>query len=1074
MQPFAMGLTDSGLETDAVQASDRLFAFLDGVARQFNGDPSLNTQLYWKQGAIAAAIEIAWRDPVSGDESIGVEVNDGRITVTHGAEGIADKIRAIVNFRSTETIGRFLDAELEDSYRMMTSAEVWIEGNPAHLACFSYLMSLVDENSMIQNLRQQQVENRAKTLSDAANAWKPDREMRRQRMSRRLRADPTDPGVDWLDDPYLSDVSISDFPRLEAFKAAYHATKPEVTSEQGLLLTEFYLKHGYERKPDGSSWNPALRSAEGFRHLMTHRQALLRDNDLLAGTVTPNPVCGSITTPFTVGWSIWGDLKVLDCRGLEEYAISDETIEQLHKEVFPFWMNRHMLQVWKEKVEPAYPDMLVPRLNDRLFLVIPWSLVSLNPGSPGFADVVQVGLKGLRRRIDDKLAELDADHTADPAVLQEQRDTLNAMRITLDGIAIYTRNLAEQVLRQIDDERGRQVPDEQRIAELETLHRILERVPENPAETLHEAIQSIWLMFIGVALETMDDTITLGRLDQVLQPFFEADIEKARVSERAAYIKHALELIGCLYFRITSHRIAVDTIRTWQNSGSPGTASITLGGVTRDGKDAVNDMTYLFLKVTDMLCLDDPDMDARYMRDVNSMTFLKRVCEVAYLTSGTPSIHNDEALIKAITRSGKEGWKIEDARDWVSVGCIEPVITGKHYASTGDIDFNLTVPLIMALNNGRHPMWNINDSVPPLGPVTGDVADFETFDDFFAAFTEQCEYLCERLIVQGSHLILKAQQEVMPAPLYSALLDGCIESGKGMTHGGARYNSSGTSCIALSEVVDSLLVIKQLVFDRAGRTTFNCDNSPGGATQRPGGGSARHDAVDFQTVKAAVDHNFGLPCEEDDSVVDVDKADCYRKVYALARYQVAKFGSGDPSAREMAARVIQMIADIFHHRDNGRGGVYTTGYRSNNNHTVFGRVTDALPCSRLKYRPFTSGLTPAPTTTKNLLDNLIDVGSLDPCLCDNSYTLNVRLAFSKKNTHEQNIDRITWYVRSYCDLGGMLIQFNMVDTDTLRDAMAHPEEYPDLIARVAGYTGYYTKMNRDLQLEILGRTEFEL
>jgi formate C-acetyltransferase len=283
-----------------------------------------------------------------------------------------------------------------------------------------------------------------------------------------------------------------------------------------------------------------------------------------------------------------------------------------------------------------------------------------------------------------------------------------------------------------------------------------------------------------------------------------------------------------------------------------------------------------------------------------------------------------------------------------------------------------------------------------------------------------------------------------------------------MTHGGARYNSSGTSCIALSEVVDSLLVIKQLVFDPAEHGRSRSD------------ALGEQDAIDFQALKEAVDRNFGLPCVEDDGVVDVDSGERDRRIYALARYQVDKFGSGDPSAREMAERVVTMIAKIFQDRDNGRGGVYTTGYRSNNNHTVFGRVTEALPCSRLRYQPFTSGLTPAPTTTKNLLDNLIDVGSLDPCLCDNSYTLNVRLSFSKKNTHEQDIERITWYVRSYCDLGGMLIQFNMVDTDTLRDAMAHPEEYPDLIARVAGYTGYYTKMNRDLQLEILGRTEFEL
>ena len=746
-----------------------------------------------------------------------------------------------------------------------------------------------------------------------------------------------------------------------------------------------------------------------FYHLMTNKKPVIRPDDLIAGTLTPNPICGSVTQPYTVGWAIWGELRTIHGRELDPYDISDETIETLHKYVFPFWKNRNVHQLWEEK----FDNPLVAQINDRMFCLNLWGLVSLNPGCPGFEKGAKIGLNGIREEIDRELQN-------DPEADEEKKNTLEAMKMSLDALSAYTRNLARQAGKEAQRE-----ADPRRKEELEHIEQTLQRVPDNPAQTLEEAVQTIWIMFIGIGLEGMDDDIALGRLDQILQPYFEAEIkEMSSKEDREAYIEHVIEIVGCLFMRITSHRIGASTIASWQNSGAPGVSSLVVGGVKPDGTDGVNDMSYIILKVAEMLCLNDPDMDARYMPGVSSKTYLDRICEVNYITCGTPAIHNDDAVIKALSQN--EGWAIEDIRDWVPIGCVEPVIAGKHLAATGDVDSNLMAPFSMALNNGYHPIakWD-------FGPKTGDVKDFKTFEDFYSAFEKQFEFIYGQAFI-GSIQLLNIQQQLMPSPFHSTLLEGCIENGRGMTRGGAKYNSSGGSLIALSDVVDSLMVIKKLVFEEKKFT--------------------------FKELKDAIDNNF----------------EGYSKIHTLVSNSSPKFGSGDQEAQEMADRVTHMIADFLHKQDNGRGGHYTTGYRTNNNHTVYGRVSGASPSGRLAGKPFTPGLTPSPLASKNLLDNLIDVAKLDPLTMDNSLAFNVRLSFPKDNTYEQNINYTADFVKTYCEQGGMQIQFIMVDSDTLMDAMAHPEYYRDVIVRVSGYTGYYTQMQRDLQLEILGRSQFQI
>jgi formate C-acetyltransferase len=990
---------------DTPTANESVRAFFQHIAGAIGSTPALQRHLKSSQGWIDAAIGFRSED---GAVEQAVVIEGGRI---HVRDRIPAALDATVVFASRDDILAQLEASPDEAYKMILRGKVRTEGNAFILGLWEYLANLVvgeaQQQSVTALIESHATANRA-LGQGAATAG---RGARRRRAAGRLRAEPADPGVRHLDDPYLSRLGIEDFPRLERFRAEYFAARPEVTAEYGRLLTDFFLQHGYETRADGSPWEPNLRRAMSLRHVMAQREPVIRENDLVAGSYTPNPVSGIVGHPHSVGPYLWGELRSCRGRELEPYEISDETIRVLHTHVYPYWAGRNILSLWRSE----YENPLGAKIHDRLFAIFFYKVVSNMQISPGYEKLLRRGLMGIRDEVD---RELKGDPVAD----EEKTNTLEAMKIGLDAVALYARRLARQAAMQAEVE-----THPARAAELEELQRILSRVPMHPAETLHEAIQSLWIMQIALGLETMDDGPSLGRLDQILQPYFEADLEKlSSPAQRESYIRRAIELVGCLFLRLASHQILLPDFANWLNSGAPPNATIVVGGVTPDGRDAVNDMSYVILKVTEMLGLNEPNVHARYKPDTNSRCFLRRACEVNYITGATPALHGDDAMFAAL--SANDGWRLEDIREWVPTGCVEPTLPGMHASATSSLEVNLVAALEMALNDGRHPLMNWQ-----LGPRTGRIEDgaFGSFEEFMGAFEKQCTFLLEQSVV-GNNQLGEIYQRHLPGPLLSTLIDGCIATGRGVTRGGARYNSTGASIIGLSDVVDSLMAIEKLVFEQG--------------------------LLTFAELKQAIDRDF----------------EGHATTHALVKSRVARFGSGDPEAAAMANRVTHVVSDYYRTQRNHRGGHYASGWWTMNNHTVFGRVTGALPSGRRDGEPFTPGLTPHPSASTNLLDNLMDVAQLDPTCLDNNIAFNVRLVPSANDTHEQTVDRMADYVRAYFESGGMQIQFNVVDTDTLRDAMANPELYQDLLVRISGYCGYFTRLHRDLQLEIIRRSEYGL
>ncbi len=949
------------------------------------------------------------------DFKIGFRTESGNVRQAlisqNGKMRVTGKIPADVDatmiLAGNDVILNILSVPPNELLNMLLKSRYRVEGNLTYLTLFNFYVALLTGKMNKKRLEKQKREDTEERLRQCPD---PDPALRTEMAKRRqqpLKGEKVDPGVKYLEDPYLSRLSLADFPRLERFVDIHFTEKPEICHERPKLLTDWFMANGFETDQEGNPWFPELRQGYAFKHLMENRKPIIRKNDLIAGTTTTKEI-GVVLYPDTHGTMIWAELTSCPDRPLFPYDISDETIAVLHHDVFPFWMKRNC----REWVRDKYDQPLSQKLDERFAVYFMWKTAALSHTIADFPKLLRLGTSGI-------IAEIEGELRSDPAASQEKKDSLRGMVLCLQGLEAYARNLSAQARKDAERER-----DPARKAELERLAEICAKVPERPAETLDEAINAIWIGWLDLHMESTNAGLSIGRMDQWLQPFFAADMAGLETAEeREEYIKRAVELVGCFYMRCTDHLPLIPDIGNYLFGGSSSDQAITLGGVTPQGEDAVNDMTYIFLKVTEILGIRDPNVNARYHPEVNSETYLKRLCEVNLITAATPSMHNDAVVMESLAEFD---YAPEDLRDWAATGCVEPTLSGKHIGHTNCMMMNMVAALEMALNNGKHPLMNWE-----VGPKTGrpEAGDFETFEDFYRAFTTQFKFLIDNS-VEYNNMLGEAHSVLRPTPLLSSLIGDSITKGADVTKGGARYNSSGAACIGLADVTDSLMAVKKLVYDEG--------------------------KVSFAALKKAIDENF-----KNDPAL-----------HAMITRKVPLFGSGSDEAVEMAGRVAKFAHDTYGGHTNFRGGKYTSGFWSMSNHVAFGTLSGALPSGKLAGKAFTPGLTPQPIASKNLLDNIRDVARLDPHNMNNNIAFNVKVVPGAQDSHERVVDNMYSYAKTYFDLGGMQMQMNVITSAMLRDAMAHPENYRNLLVRISGYNAYFVTLNRDMQIELIERAEY--
>jgi pyruvate formate-lyase/glycerol dehydratase family glycyl radical enzyme len=618
-----------------------------------------------------------------------------------------------------------------------------------------------------------------------------------------------------------------------------------------------------------------------------------------------------------------------------------------------------------------------------------------------------------RNGMRDFIAQIDArltglDYVNDPRAY-DRAEELKAMRICAEAIVTLARRHAGKA-----EELARAEVDPQRRQELLAIGAVCRRVPAEKPRTFQEALQSYWFAHLGVITELNPwDAFNPGRLDQHLYPFYKQGLEDGSLTR-----ERARELLQCFWVKFNNQPAPPKVgVTAAESSTYTDFANINSGGLKADGDDGVNELSYLVLEVIDEMRLVQPSSNIQLSRR-SPDAFLKHALEIVRQGWGQPAIFNADAVVEELLRQGKA---VEDARCGGTSGCVEAGAFGKEsYILTGY--FNIPKILELALHDGVDPRTRAQ-----LGPRTGDPGEWASFDDLMAAFRTQMAHFIE-IKLAGNNVIERLYARYLPVPFLSLLIDDCIAKGMDYHEGGARYNTNYIQGVGIGTITDSLAALKHHVFD-----------------------------AQTLTVREFVE------------LLDSDFAGHEPTRLRLVN-KTPKYGNDDDYADELMRAVFEMYYDLVNGRPNTKGGVYRINLLPTTCHVYFGSVTGATPDGRKRGKPLSEGISPVQGADRRGPTAVLKSAAKMDHVRTGGTLLNQKFAPSLLQG-EKGIDNLGHLVRGYFTLGGHHIQFNVVDAATLRAAQAHPEEYRDLIVRVAGYSDYFVDLGAALQEEIIARTE---
>ncbi len=780
-------------------------------------------------------------------------------------------------------------------------------------------------------------------------------------------------------------------------KESFEAT-PSISIERALLETEFY------REQYGKHSLPVLR-AMFFRHLCEKKSIYIGSRELIVGERGPAPKVVP-TFPELTCHSV-DDLRILNSRAMARYAVSEEDIATYEREVIPYWRGRsmrdrvfaHVPQEWKNAYESG---MFTEFMEQRA------------PGHTALDGLIyEVGLLDCKTRIADRLNRLD--FLNDPQATR-RAEQLTAMDIACDAAIIFAERHADMALAMASVEM-----DARRKAELLRIAEVCHRVPAYAPRNFHEALQTYWFIHLGTITELNGwDAMSPGHLDQHLAPFYHRGITDGTLTR-----EHAKELLACFWIKVNNHPAPPKVGVTAKESGTYNDfTQINLGGLTRDGGDGVNEISYLALEVADELHLLQPQPSVH----VSSQTpdrFLKAAAQVIRKGYGYPSVFNADAVVMEQVRVGK---RVEDAREGGTSGCVETGCFGKEaYVLTGYL--NVPKMLELALNNGVDPLTGTQ-----IGPQTGDARQFPNFEALYAAFATQLDYVVD-LKIRVNNYIERMYAEHSPAPFLSVVIRDCIENGQDYYNGGPRYNTTYIQCCGIGTVTDSLSALQTHVYGNA----------------KP---AATLSAIPMDTLLTALKDNF----------------QGHEALRLRLWNRTPFFGNDDDAADNLMRRVYDSLFQAIDGKPNTKGTHYHLNMLSTTCHVYFGKMLGATPNGRFAHLPESDGTSPShgadrlgPTAVARSLAKMDQVKSAGTLL-NQRFLPNVL-------ANEVDLEKLIRLIRTYFAMNGHHIQFNVVDTATLRKAQATPDEFRHLLVRVAGYSDYFVDLDADHQEEIIRRTE---
>jgi formate C-acetyltransferase len=769
---------------------------------------------------------------------------------------------------------------------------------------------------------------------------------------------------------------------------------PELYPFRALAVTRSYQETG------GQSL--FTRRAHMLERVLRDQPVRIQEGELIVGMKTPTPRGSPAFPEINCVW-LEQHLDTLPTRSNTPFHVSEKTKEILRREVFPYWRGR---QVYDRLMERVPPDDPVWRADERGVIYNYFTSRTIGHITVGYAKVLNKGMKGIIADVKLALSKLDStgpDYTQKKTFLESVAVAANAAIIFAHRYAAEARRLASMEA------------DTRRKVELEQVADICERVPEYPARTFHEALQSFWFTQLVLNLETDGHAISPGRFDQYLYPFYRHSIDSSELTQQEAQ-----ELLDLLWVKLDEITLAKDSGESETSSSYPEFQNLNIGGLTPDGHDATNELSYMCLTALEHVKLPQPQLSAQ-ISTKSPQKFLLRCCELLRYGMGLPAMFNSDTLVLGMV---SRGIPLRDARSGSVNGCVTAHCDGKdRMASSGY--FNLAKCLELALNDGVDRLTS-----EQLGPRTGNPCDFTTFDDLMRALREQVAHFVDLKIKYDDHM-RQVYAEYCPVPFTSAVIDDCIQKGVDWHAGGARYNEATLSGVGIGTVTDSLAAIKKHVYD---------DRS-----------------VTMEELTQALDEDF-------------------REHEVLRQFlvnQTPHYGNDDDYADSLAVRVQQVFCEEVEKRRDIQGAQYYVNLLPTTSHIALGAVTGATPDGRHATDWLSEGVSPVqghdkrgPTAAAK------SVGKLDHARTEGTL-LNMRIS-PQCVEDAQDLHKLAALIRGYFDQGGHHMQFNIVDADILRDAQEHPENHRNLLVRVAGYSDYFVLLSREIQEEILSRTEHTL
>ena len=768
--------------------------------------------------------------------------------------------------------------------------------------------------------------------------------------------------------------------RVWRLRSAVQSAAPSICTERALLVTAYFRKARNRAKP------MMLQKAEALRHVLRSKRAMIYRGELLVGAFSSKRVGGSLF-PELHGTAMMEDLLTFRRRKVNPLRIDPKDTLALGTRVMPFWLNKFL--AFKAFDPPKAMRFIADQLGAKRYVINETGGIS--HFVPDFEKLLRLGTSGIAAK---------ARRYERSMVDARRKNFYRAVQLACLGLE----EMAEAYVAEARRLAGI-VKDAARRQELEEIARTCERAPKHGAATLREAFQTLLFAQIALNLESLDNSVSPGRLDQVLAPYYLEDRKAGRITQ-----DEARELVGCYTVKMSEIVPVFSRRITRIHGGMFNGQVVAVGGVDRQGQDATNDLTYMFLDAMDALRMRQPNYHAR-IHAGSPAPYVARVAQMLADGSGAPSLMNDDVVVPMLRG---RGFRIEDARNYSPVGCVEPVACGATFGSTDAALFNVARCLENAL--GSRPDAKGDDA-----------SGCANLDEVMVRFSRELDMLVDQLI-RDLQAIERANAAYHPTPLTSMLLEGCLESGVDSTAGGARYNASGIQPVGLVDVADSLAAVKRVVF-----RDERCDM----ATLIQ---ALRADFAGFETIRG----------------------------YLL---RAPKFGNDDAGADLYVDRVLQMFTRSLRRYTNTRGGPYLAGLYSVTSHKAFGESIGALPSGRRAAQALANGLSPA-----NGHDRLGPTACLNsaasPDLIGHAQNgVNVNLKVDAPSLWgPAGAGALEGLIRGYFAKGGMQVQMNVLDPAVLAEARDDPNKHPWLLVRVSGYSAYFNDLSPGMKQEIIDRT----